>query len=56
MTYDVGEKISKQYLLGVSAARGGIGSEVPKDKCKQDIWCRLVPFIWAGVVGVGGDG
>ena len=28
----------------------------PKDNCKPDIWCRLVPFIWAGVVGVGGDG
>ena len=28
----------------------------PKDNCKQDIWCRFVPFIWAGVVGVGGDG
>ena len=35
---------------------GGIGLEVPKDNCKPDIWCRLVPFIWAGVVGVGGDG
>ena len=57
MTNDVGEKISKQYLLGVSAARGGgLVQRFPKDKCKQDIWCRLVPFIWAGVVGVDDDG
>ena len=34
---------------------GGVGW-FPKDNCKPDIWCRLVPFIWAGVVGVGGDG
>ena len=51
-------KISRQYLVGVSAARGE-GQLVhifPKDNYKPDIWCRLVPFIWAGVVGVGGDG
>ena len=31
-TNDVGEKISRQYLVGMSAARGGgaIGSEVPQ--------------------------
>ena len=44
--------------MGVSAARGGraIGSDVSQDNCKPDIWCQLVPFIWAGVVGEGGDG
>ena len=45
-------KISWQYLVGVCAASV---QWFPKDNCKPDIWCRLVPFIWAGVVGVGGD-
>ena len=51
-------KISWQYFVCVCAARGG-GQLVlwfPKDNCKPDIWCWLVSFIWAGVVGVGGDG
>jgi len=42
----------------VCAARGGGRQLVqwfPKDNCKPYIWCRLVPFIWAGVVGLGGD-
>ena len=26
------------------------------ENCKPDIWCQLVPFICAGVWGVGGDG
>ena len=41
-------KISWQYLVGVCAASV---QWFPKDNCKPDIWCRLVPFIWAGVVG-----
>ena len=45
-------KISWQYLVGVCAASV---QWFPKDNCKPDIWCRLVPFIWAGVVGVDGD-
>ena len=51
-------KISRQHLVGVSAARGEgqLVHTFPKDNYKPDIWCRLVPFIWAGVVGVGGDG
>ena len=43
-------KISRQYLVGQ------LVQWFPKDNCKPDIWCQLVPFIWAGVVGVGGDG
>ena len=46
-------KISWQYLVGVCAASV---QWFPKDNCKPDIWCWLVPFIWTGVVGVGGDG
>ena len=47
-------KISRQHLVGVSAARGKgqLVHTFPKDNYKPDIWCRLVPFIWAGVVGV----
>ena len=39
-----------------SEGEGQLVQWFPKDNCKPDIWCRLVPFIWAGVVGVGGDG
>ena len=40
----------------VGSEGGQLVQRFPKDNCKPDIWCRLVPFIWAGVVGSGGDG
>ena len=45
-------------FCGLVCSEGGgqLVQWFPKDNCKPDIWCRLVPFIWAGVVGVGGDG
>ena len=51
-------KISRQYFVGVSAARGEghLFQGFPYDKRKTDIWCRLVPFIWAWVGGVCGGG
>ena len=48
----------KTIFSGRERSEGGwqLVQRFPKDNCKPDIWCRLVPFIWAGVVGVGGDG
>ena len=56
-TTDVGEKDHDNIYLAC-VHRGGGGQLVrgfPKDNCKPDIWCRKVPFIWAGVMEVGGD-
>ena len=49
-------KIIKTIFSGCVCSEGGqLVQWFPKDNRKPDIWCRLVPFIWAGVVGVGGD-
>ena len=56
-TNDVGEKYHDNILWACVQRGGGqLVQWFPKDNRKPDIWCRLVPFIWAGVVGVGGDG
>ena len=56
-TNDVGENI-KTIFSGSECSEGRVQlvQTFLKDNCKPDIWCRLVPFIWAGVVGVGGGG
>ena len=48
----------KTIFSGHECSEGGwqLVQRFPKDNCKPDTWCRLVPFFWAGVVGVGGDG
>ena len=38
-----------------SEGEGQLVQWFPKDNCKSDIWRRLAPFIWAGVMEVGGD-
>ena len=51
-------KIIKTIFSGRECSEVGGGQLVqrfPKYNCKPDILCRLVPFIWAGVVGVGGE-
>ena len=55
-TTDVGEKDHDNIYLAC-VQRGGwqLVRWFPKDNCKPDIWCRKVPFIWAGVMEVGGD-
>ena len=50
-------KIIKTIFSGRVCSEGGqLVQWFPKDNCKPDICCRLVPFIWAGEVGVGCDG